>query len=211
MAHAYVSQVPLTLRRQPTQARSRETFEQILAVSAQLLAEVGFEAFTTNLLAKRSGIGTRAIYRYFPNKFALVAELARRMSDRWNEELAVLEFESEGLPWPDLWSAYLTQYVAAVRATPGGPAVLVALQHPELRTIDDELNVHYVREITASLRAAQPGLPASVGRLLSEVMLKSTVVIVDASLAESPDEAEEMLAMLQLMHRALLEQYLPAN
>ena len=68
------------LRRRPEQSRSTATFETLLEVAGRLLETHGFGAFTTNLLATESGVSIRAIYRYFPNKHAIVAELAGRPS-----------------------------------------------------------------------------------------------------------------------------------
>jgi AcrR family transcriptional regulator len=46
----------------------------LLAVSAELLDGLGLEAFNTNILADRASIGTRAIHRYFPKKFAILVK-----------------------------------------------------------------------------------------------------------------------------------------
>ena len=63
------------LRNVPTQARSRETFEKILATAVELLDELGWDGFNTNLLAERAGVRVSAVYRYFPNKEAVLAEV----------------------------------------------------------------------------------------------------------------------------------------
>ena len=67
-----MTRTDLAQRLAPRQARSRATIEHVLEVSAELLEEVGLDGFNTNLLAQRAGVGTRAIYRYFPNKFAII-------------------------------------------------------------------------------------------------------------------------------------------
>jgi AcrR family transcriptional regulator len=64
---------------QPSQDRSRQTYEAILQASGQLLAEVGIENFSTNLICKRAALTPPALYRYFPNKYALLRELAERL------------------------------------------------------------------------------------------------------------------------------------
>ncbi len=64
-------------RKQPQQERSRATVEKILAAGAQVLAEEGLTA-TTDRIARRAGVSVGSLYQYFPNKGALVLELARR-------------------------------------------------------------------------------------------------------------------------------------
>ncbi|GIK48808.1 MAG: TetR family transcriptional regulator [Alphaproteobacteria bacterium] len=63
----------------PSQTRARHTFEMILAVAGELLAEVGFERLSTNLVCERAGLTPPALYRYFPNKYAILSELGRRL------------------------------------------------------------------------------------------------------------------------------------
>ena len=49
------------------------------------MANVGFAAATTNEIARVAGVSIGTIYRYYPSKQALFAELIRR---RWQAEMA---------------------------------------------------------------------------------------------------------------------------
>jgi AcrR family transcriptional regulator len=64
------------VRRRPTQARSQARFDQILAAAAALIGELGVEPVTITDIAERAGMPLTAVYRYFPNKPAVVRELA---------------------------------------------------------------------------------------------------------------------------------------
>jgi AcrR family transcriptional regulator len=68
----------------PRQQRAQETYEQILGVTVQLLSEVGFERLSTNMVAAHAGITPPALYRYFPNKYALLNELGQRLMQAQN-------------------------------------------------------------------------------------------------------------------------------
>ncbi len=68
----------LAARKQPKQQRSRETVEAILHAATYILATRGYDAMTTNQVADRAGVNIASLYQYFPNKQALVGELARR-------------------------------------------------------------------------------------------------------------------------------------
>jgi AcrR family transcriptional regulator len=65
----------------PTQQRASDTVERILEAAAATLAEVGFERLSTNLVCERAGLTPPALYRYFPNKYAILIELGRRLMD----------------------------------------------------------------------------------------------------------------------------------
>lgn len=74
MAATTIAQDP---RKRPQQRRSRATVERILTAAAQVLAEEGASA-TTDRIAARAGVSIGSLYQYFPNKGALMLELARR-------------------------------------------------------------------------------------------------------------------------------------
>lgn len=65
-------------RKQPRQQRSRETVEWILEAAAQLFVRDGYLGTTTNRIAERAGVSIGSLYQYFPNKDALLLELADR-------------------------------------------------------------------------------------------------------------------------------------
>jgi AcrR family transcriptional regulator len=72
----------------PRRARRRVArAEEILDASAELLVADGFDAFTMQRLAARLDYATGAVYRYFPSKDAIVAELQRRTVQRLRERL----------------------------------------------------------------------------------------------------------------------------
>lgn len=69
---------------QPRQQRALDTYELILNATVELLSEVGIERLSTNLVCERAGISPPALYRYFPNKYALLRELGERLMQAQN-------------------------------------------------------------------------------------------------------------------------------
>jgi AcrR family transcriptional regulator len=65
-------------RRVPQQRRASITRDAIIEAAAHLLATRGWEASTTNHIAARAGVSIGSLYKYFPNKPSIVAEVARR-------------------------------------------------------------------------------------------------------------------------------------
>lgn len=62
----------------PRQSRSHQTVDHILDTAAALFVEVGYENTTTNAIAERAGISIGALYRYYPDKDAVLKSLAER-------------------------------------------------------------------------------------------------------------------------------------
>ena len=78
-------EVELLEKNKPRQERAKRTYEAILGAAAELLVEVGVERISTNLIAERAGITVPALYRYFPNKYAVLNALGAVLMDRQNE------------------------------------------------------------------------------------------------------------------------------
>lgn len=66
------------VRRNPKQSRSEATVDAILTATTYVLAERGFARATTNRIAEVAGVNVGTLYRYFPNKDALIGALIDR-------------------------------------------------------------------------------------------------------------------------------------
>ena len=62
----------LTIRKQPSQDRSREKVHRILEATIRLLETDGFEGITTNHIAKEANLSVASLYQYFPNKHGII-------------------------------------------------------------------------------------------------------------------------------------------
>lgn len=74
-------------RTPPRQERAVQTYERLLDVAGELLAEVGIERISTNQICARAGMTPPALYRYFRDKYAVLEALGRRLMDRQNAVL----------------------------------------------------------------------------------------------------------------------------
>jgi AcrR family transcriptional regulator len=73
---------PESFRRLPQQARSRQRVDRILDAAAQVFEEVGYEAASTELIAMRADTSIGSLYRFFPDKSAIVYALAERYAEQ---------------------------------------------------------------------------------------------------------------------------------
>lgn len=83
------NELPNTLleKNKPQQARAIETYERILRAAGELLEERGVDSISTNNIAERAGITVPALYRYFPNKYAVLYTMGARLMDKQNRAL----------------------------------------------------------------------------------------------------------------------------
>ncbi len=66
---------PAEPRRRPKQSRSRALVKAIREAGCAILEEEGAAALTTNRIAERAGVGIASVYRYYPNKQAILADV----------------------------------------------------------------------------------------------------------------------------------------
>ncbi|MCR6499888.1 TetR family transcriptional regulator [Shinella sp. CPCC 101442] len=69
------------MRRAPSQKRSRDRVDAILANATGMIAETGSDALRMSELAQRTGISIGSLYQYFPDKSAIVHALAERCNE----------------------------------------------------------------------------------------------------------------------------------
>ncbi|WP_084383484.1 TetR/AcrR family transcriptional regulator [Hydrogenophaga flava] len=184
-------QPSLVAKKQPAQQRATETYERILEVTAQTLADVGIERLSTNLVCERAGLTPPALYRYFPNKYALLSELGQRLMQAQNARvdrhmtlevfaggLEALEHAMEGL--------ILDTYEATVQ-TVGGVWIMRALRAvPALQQVRLASHAAVTKEQTELLVQAFPDAnPAElqmVSRIVVELVYATVEMIFDEPL-----------------------------
>jgi AcrR family transcriptional regulator len=156
--------VDLAIKRAPRQKRAVETYERILDVAARLLAGIGIERISTNLIAAEAGIKIPTLYRYFPNKYAVLMALGTRLMERQNAIIEEWLARSAASPEPDALiediAFLLDRTIDVTMAEPGALATTLALRAvPRLQ--DLRLSSHrLVSDLIADHVAARlPGTP----------------------------------------------------
>ena len=94
---------------------------------------MGFEQLTTNLICKRAHLTPPALYRYFPNKYAVLRALGNRLMEA--QDALIYEWLDLGgmapAPVEEMVSKALvlqTKVVEVTRAFPGSIGILRALR-----------------------------------------------------------------------------------
>ena len=197
--------VELDRKRAPTQTRALETCERILDAAANLLADVGIERLSTNLICERAGLSPPALYRYYPNKYAVLAELGVRLMLSQNEllekwatpatmKLPAAKFE-ERIRQLFLDTLEMTRKVIA------GEWITRALRAvPSLAPVRIESHDHVTGLLVAAFAVAYPGVPTArvrlVSRLAIEVMYSAQELLVDDATLDAVEVATVMSHMV---------------
>jgi AcrR family transcriptional regulator len=113
------SQATTPLRRQPVQERSAKRVEQMLDASARLIDEIGYDALTTTLIAKRAGVAVGSLYQFFPDKRAVVQALTQRNVDRFLCAVSERLAKEDPGHWWDVVDSVLDIYLNMHRSVPG--------------------------------------------------------------------------------------------
>lgn len=83
------------IRKKPEQKRSRKRLNDVMDATKSLIVELGVDPITMTDVARKADMKVTALYRYFPNKPALLRELAIRMFENDHENIANAVFTSE--------------------------------------------------------------------------------------------------------------------
>ena len=198
----------LELRRRPTQARSAATFDHVLATATLLLEDVGWDGFTTNLLAERAGIGVQTLYRYFPNKLSVVATLAEQLISEWDGWFADTDqfFGDDGVDW----GAGIRAYVDRLRDQPGGIALRRAMSASHaLRALDREDNQRMAELYARAIVEIDAEIDFDFALVTMRAMLEAVLGVLDATYEMDAEQAELHLTACVEMQQAFLEQRFP--
>ena len=180
--------VELDRKRVPTQTRALETCERILDAAANLLGEVGIERLSTNLICERAGLSPPALYRYYPNKYAVLAELGARLMMSQNEllenwatpatmKLPVAKFERR------IRQLFLDTLEMTRRAIAGEWITRALRAVPSLAPVRIESHEHVTGLLVAAFAVAYPAAQEArvrlVSRLAVEVMYSAHELLFD--------------------------------
>lgn len=106
-----------------TEARKAAARERILAAAMAQLAEGGYASATVQAIARRAGVATGSVYRHFPSKALLFAEVFRRAAQREVDLLAEL---TAGEPVAERIAAAVEAFARRALAEPRRAYALLA-------------------------------------------------------------------------------------
>ena len=153
------------LRNKPRQARSLRTFNHILDTAAALFQTEGYDAVTTNHIAAAAEVSIGALYRFFPNKKAILEAL----TDRYREAMAAIFPEDIQPPrsMPDILDEMFANLMAFEAAHVGFETIFLKLESGAAR--ERIIHADIVGWVESVLAAHYPHLDAERRRIGAEV------------------------------------------
>ncbi|MBF0673098.1 MAG: TetR family transcriptional regulator [Salinibacterium sp.] len=107
------------LRNEPVQARSAARLTRLLDSAAEVIDEIGYERLTTAMVAERAGASIGTVYRYFPDRIAVLQSLSVRFLNDFIEEVSsALQAESV-TSWQSAVDAVIDTAVRSFATKPG--------------------------------------------------------------------------------------------
>jgi len=191
-------------RRRPVQARSRERVNTILRHAATIFHENGVEAVSMSAIARQSRMSLASLYRYFPNKAAIVHAIAEQHVEKM--ELALRERLQE-LNLIDAVDVLIDQFYEFYRDEPAYSAIWSGVEAmPELRELDLRELYTNARDLDEKLRKECPQI-ADARRWTASLLLPrsaGTVLRLAVTLPEA--QGRQLVEELKCMARAYVRE-----
>ena len=193
----------------PKQERSQATYDRLLNVAGELLAEVGIDRVSTNLICARAGLTPPALYRYFDDKYAVLEALGRRLMARQNAALEawIARHAPGGVAGLRGHIEELLRETAAVTASEPGAAWILRALHATPRLVHVRVESHrYVTDrLTDAYAAHLPHidrdelwqrlrLSVEMGFAVDEMLTEETSISADAAFRYAADTLRGDLA-----------------
>ena len=169
------------LRNEPVQARSTARLTGLLDAAASIIDEIGYERLTTAMVAERAGASIGTVYRYFPDRIAVVDALALRCTQRLVAAVVEAVERDEVADWRQALDATIDTKVAMYRSEPGFRAIRFS-DSPDLGSTPSTAAVHPLAESLSGLLATRFGVVRDES---SELALQVVVEVGDALLARA--------------------------
>ncbi len=197
------------IRNEPMQARSTARLAALLDAAAAVVAEIGYERLTTAMVAEGAGASIGTVYRYFPDRIAVLQSLAARNEERLTERLLAVVAEPQHADWFAGLSASFDVLVEFFR-TEVGFASLRLGDVLDLRPAEGEprnsVVARTIFEALAERYGVEDGERARAG---FELAYEAADALVARAFSRDVDGDPVKLDAARAAMRAVLAEYLP--
>ena len=170
------TRIALEPRKQPRQQRSSKVVDRILDAALILTREQGTRTPTTLAIAQRAGLSVGSVYQYFPNKEAILLDLARRWLSSFPE---VIEKRIK-VPRPtnreefrrEVRKLFIDTSSIYIENATLMPVIEAISGNADLRPIQDEYDEQIIALYAAWLRHVNPALEDKIAKRLGLVMME---------------------------------------
>ncbi len=199
-------------RRTPLQDRSRQRVERILDAAARVFLERGYDAATTEEIARLAGTSIGSVYQFFPNKLAIFNAISARYVERARALFdSFMTPAATARPWHELLGEAIDAFVAFHAVEPAFRAILVNWRvSADMVLASDEVNRDFARRVEVVLAAQAPALTGPRRGLVATMiieMISATLMLC----VRRPDSAQAIIAETKTMLRRYIEPIVTEN
>jgi AcrR family transcriptional regulator len=175
-------------RKHPSQARSRALVESLMQATARILIREGWDALTTNSVAREAGVSVGSLYQYFPNKDALMRSLVAGWVEEATTSLVALREQLADVPVGECVRRLVRTALDLTRLhAPLHRAILVQL--PRIGALDlfDSLNRRAADTLAEWIALRRQELDVDDPSLTAHVIVTSLDALTDHALLVRPE------------------------
>jgi AcrR family transcriptional regulator len=174
-------------RRVPIQARAHVTVDAVIAATAQILLKEGYDACTTNHVARVAGVSIGSLYQYFPDKEALIIAVMEQHLTRMREFLEARLAQMGDVPLPQAIPEMMRAMLDVHRIQPRLHRVLIE-QVPRIGELKrlHELNSEFAPAVTAWLEAHESEISVDSVSVAVFVLIAAVEGVLGRALVHRP-------------------------
>jgi AcrR family transcriptional regulator len=178
-----------SIRNIPRQSRSQQTLDLILDTAAASFVDVGYENTTTNAIAEKAGISIGTLYRYFPDKDAVLQALAERYNQQSHLLFETLFVEdAKYLPPEVLLDRLIDPFLDMYRKYPVYAHILLGADvSADIAAASCGMEAEMIAGMADFFRMLSPGLDKKRSHLIA-VISKAVVKMLISLVTTSTDE-----------------------
>lgn len=197
------------IRNEPMQARSTARLAALLDAAAAVVAEIGYERLTTAMVAEGAGASIGTVYRYFPDRIAVLQSLAARNEERITERVVAAVADPAHEDWLAALTASFDVLVTFFREEVGFASLRLG-DVLDLRPAEGEPRNSVMGRTIFEALAARYGIEDDARvRAGFELALEAADALVARAFARDTNGDPARLAAARDAVRAILADYLP--
>lgn len=197
-----------SIRSTPRQSRSQQTVDLILDTAAELFVNIGYENATTNAIAEKAKISIGALYRYFPDKDAVLKALAERYQSQVRLLFATLFVaDAKYLPPEILLDRLIDPFLAMYIQYPAYAHILLGADvSPDIAAASRNMEKEMIASMADFFRMLVPDLDEKRSHRLAVVSKATVKMLISLVLASRDQEYQaEIIVEVKRMLLGYLE------
>lgn len=165
--------IDLAVRHRPVLDRGQVRFDLILRTGREILLEAGVDALSCEDVAERAGIPVGSVYQFFPNKYAIVAELAEEDTSILERALGLYTEVFPATDWQQQVDRLIDHLASQWRNDPSRRVVWLAMQSiAPTRALAAQHSARLTRSVTLLLTPLTADLHPRRRATVAEVVVE---------------------------------------